>query len=484
MFKNKKNEMKEMLKLYQNFDYFGLKEYKTNDEMVQAYKDILLLGLSEGRTLVIVNNKMIQTVPKTEDISLQLEMFADNFQYDSNKISNLMDSTMQAAESTNEHVSEIVETVEEQRLRIDQMADSGVRVAENINDNTTKLNNISDNNQQILNITNELDENMKALQDMLGEIGFIVNSVNDIAEQTNLLALNASIEAARAGEQGRGFAVVADEIRKLAENTKEQLDRMNTFTREIDGKSRSSASSVLETREAITELTTDYEQISTSFDESQTMVNNIMTSINGVASFMQELTASTQEISASMNVITEEVGNISNFGATLKNYADSSENMKHDLDGISEEYIDIADHLIEPLNNGSHTISNKDVISHLDRSIESHMAWMRELELMVDSKHIRALQSDSKKSTFGYFYHAIKPHNEKILKVWKLIDKPHMSLYGLLDRINKSIITHDEAETNRLYNEAKSLSKQVLGYIESLKDIINRFNPDENLLKK
>ena len=53
----------------------------------------------------------------------------------------------------------------------------------------------------------------------IGEIGNILNVIDDVAEQTNLLALNAAIIAAQAGEHGKGFAVVADEIKDLAERS-------------------------------------------------------------------------------------------------------------------------------------------------------------------------------------------------------------------------------------------------------------------------
>jgi len=484
MFGKKRNEMKEMLKLYQEFDYFGLKDFEASDEMAKRYKEILLLGLSEGRTIVIANNKMISTVPKTGAVSLQLELFADNFKYDSNKISSLMSSTFDAVDTTNNNVSEIVETVEDQRRHIDDIAVSGTKVSENINDNTSKLNNISESNQQILEITDTLDENMQSLQKMLGEIGFIVDSVNGIAEQTNLLALNASIEAARAGEQGRGFAVVAEEIRKLAENTKEQLDQMNAFTKEIDEKSRSSVKSVVETRNAVSELTNDYDEITKSFDESQIMVDQIISSIQGVAAFMQELTASTQEISASMNVITEETGNISNFGSTLKEYADTSEEMQNELDSIGDDYVEIANLLVEPLNNGSHTISNKDVLSHLDHSITGHITWMKDLKTIVDTKRINALQGDANKCAFGYFLNSIKPQNESILKVWHRVDKPHKDLHNILSKVNNSIKSGDAARTNNLYTEAEKLSREVIGYINEMKVIVNNFGADENILKK
>ncbi len=132
-------------------------------------------------------------------------------------------STAEEVASSASKIADTAESVSQASKETSEAAHQGKEIIEN------SLQGMEQIRSQVEKASNQIRE----LVEEAGNIGGVINIIEEISEQTELLALNAAIEAAGAGEAGRRFSVVAEEVRRLANRTKESTDSVRQMVETI-----------------------------------------------------------------------------------------------------------------------------------------------------------------------------------------------------------------------------------------------------------
>jgi methyl-accepting chemotaxis protein len=258
-----------------------------------------------------------------------------------NDLSEQLEDSRRGAETQKARTGENATAMEEMNATVLEVARNASTAAENANLASEKAKAGADVVERAVTSINgvktkaeNLSEVMRDLGSQAGEIGKVLQVINDIADQTNLLALNAAIEAARAGEAGRGFAEVADEVRKLAEKTVDATKEVGG----VIGKIQDGTVQAVQDTESATEAVSESTQLTW---ESGEVLKDILSVVESTSSEVAAIATAAEEQSAASEEIsrgTSEIDEISTL--TMENMVRSSQAVK-DLEKEANELRDL-----------------------------------------------------------------------------------------------------------------------------------------------
>ncbi|WP_160692600.1 methyl-accepting chemotaxis protein [Clostridium sp. C2-6-12] len=277
------------------------------------------------------NGKIAQAMSKTQNSLRELILNINN---QSNNIENIVLNVKKNISELDKDVEEVSATTEELSASMEETAASSEEMSATSQEIERTVNFVAEKSQEGLgkaikisekatNIMITSENNKKETEKMFKEtektlkasiekakaveqINILADSILQITSQTNLLALNASIEAARAGEAGKGFSVVADEIRKLAEQSNETINKIQSTTGIIltsVSELTSNSNNMLNFIE--NRILKDYEtlvQTGKAYNDDALYYKDFSTNLNSIS---EELLASVQDILKTIDEVAE-----------------------------------------------------------------------------------------------------------------------------------------------------------------------------------
>ncbi|MBD2605984.1 GAF domain-containing protein [Scytonema hofmannii FACHB-248] len=249
--------------------------------------------------------------------------------------SGAIDQLATEALKQSEEISQTLDSVEQMRLSIKEVAKSAniaAEVARNASHTAktggTTMDLTVENILSLRQTLGETSKKVKRLGESSQQISRVVSLIHQIAQQTNLLAINTGIEAVRAGEAGQGFSLIAQEVAHLASQS-------TTATTEIEG---IVANIQFETTEVIKAMELGTAQVV----EGTHLVEHTKQSLSQILNVCQQIDDLVQSISAATISQVQTSTEVTNLMKEMVKASEMTSNSSHQVSLSLQTTVDIS----------------------------------------------------------------------------------------------------------------------------------------------
>ena len=420
------------------------------------------------------SKEILEVTASISDFDMNMAHISEMLVAFSYEMASLSESNVAIVQETNASMTQVNETVVQAATTLNELSGHSEELLARNNEGLRQMMEVAELKEEVMEESEKMKVQIERLAEMTKSIYEIVAGVGRIADQTNLLALNASIEAARAGEHGRGFAVVADEIRKLADDTKTNLDNMNLFVRDIQTTANDGIESMDNTLKSTEKMSDQIDDVTVTINENVQMLNNSIREIKDINSSVSGIQTATDEINAAMDTSSKDAENLSEMTIQINEYALRSKEYSNIVADIDDKLSQTTKDMMDALSGGQNALGDEDVLIIVERALVSHKDWISKLEGIVDDMRVEPLQTDGNRCAFGHYYNSLTIVNPEIKEIWASIDSIHMEFHELGHSVLDAVKNHDKSEALEYFNRAKDRSVEMTNILNKIRTILSK----------
>lgn len=285
-----------------SYDEIGLLVHSVN-LFLQKFRSIMLT-VKDSETALVRGGATLTS--EINDTTSTISQMTNNISL----VNQQVQAQSQSVESSASAITEITKNIESLDAMIQGQASSVIQASSAVEQMIGNINAVDKSVIKMVEEFTVLEDDTRNGIEMNSSVNTLIQkiaeqsssmvdantTIQSIAEQTNLLAMNAAIEAAHAGDAGKGFSVVADEIRKLAETSAEQSNKIREELSNIQ-------SGIANVVEASSESEKSFQSVSSRIR----LTGELVTQIRGA---MEEQQAGSQQIMEALQAMNDSTSEV------------------------------------------------------------------------------------------------------------------------------------------------------------------------------